>query len=75
MVIEQQKWYANAQIQKNRLWGLLRFWENFWYGRFYYEQELMTQYWYFLDNVLVRKELANNIACVEYLKKIETKDL
>ena len=45
------------------------------YGSFYYDQNSMTPYWYCLDQVLVRKGLANNIERVEYLKKIETEDL
>ena len=35
----------------------------------------MTPYWYCLDQVLVRKVLANNINHVEYLKRINTRDL
>lgn len=45
------------------------------YGSFYYEKEYMTPYWYCLDQVLVRKVLANNINHVEYLKRINTMDL
>ena len=45
------------------------------YGSFYYEKEYMTPYWYCLDQVLVRKVLANNINHVEYLKRINTRDL
>lgn len=45
------------------------------YGSFYHEKEYMTSYWHCLDQVLVRKCLANSINYVEYLKKINTKDL
>lgn len=45
------------------------------YGSFYYDRDSMTPYWYCLDQVLVRKGLANSIERVEYLKKIETEDL
>lgn len=45
------------------------------YGSFYYDSEHMTPYWHCLDQVLVRKSLANTINHVEYLKKINKKDL
>lgn len=45
------------------------------YGSFYYEQDYMTPYWYCLDQVLVRKGLANSIIHVEYLKRINAKEL
>ena len=45
------------------------------YGSFYHEKESKTPYWHCLDQVLVRKSLANTINHVEYVKKIGTKDL
>lgn len=45
------------------------------YGSFYHEKEYMTPYWHCLDQVLVRKELANNVEYIKYLKSINTKDL
>lgn len=44
------------------------------YGSFYYEKHT-TPYWYCLDQVLVRKKLANSIKHVEYLKRIDAMDL
>lgn len=45
------------------------------YGSFYHENESITPYWHCLDQVLIRKSLVNAINHVEYLKKINTKDL
>lgn len=45
------------------------------YGSFYYEKKHITPYWHCLDQVLVRKGLANSINHVEYLKRINKKDL
>lgn len=45
------------------------------YGSFYYEKKHDTPYWYCLDQVLVRKALVDNLAHVEYLKKINSTDL
>lgn len=45
------------------------------YGSFYHEKEYMTPYWHCLDQVLVRKELANNVEYIKYLKSVNTKDL
>lgn len=45
------------------------------YGSFYYEKGHMTPYWHCLDQVLVRKDLVNSVNHVEYLKRINTKDL
>ena len=45
------------------------------YGSFYHEKESKTPYWHCLDQVLVRKSLANTVNHVEYVKKIGTKDL
>lgn len=45
------------------------------YGSFYHEQNHMTPYWYCLDQVLVRKSLSNSVNHVEYLKRIDTRDL
>lgn len=45
------------------------------YGSFYHGETSMTPYWHCLDQVLVRKCLANTINHVEYLKKINAKDL
>lgn len=45
------------------------------YGSFYHEKEYATPYWHCLDQVLVRKGLANSVNHVKYLKKINTKDL
>lgn len=45
------------------------------YGSFYYEQDYATPFWYCLDQVLARESLINNINHVEYLKKINTKEL
>ena len=42
------------------------------YGSFYYEQNHMTPYWHCLDQVLVRKNLVNNVTNIEYLKKINS---
>lgn len=45
------------------------------YGSFYYEKGHMTPYWHCLDQVLVRKSLVNSVNHMEYLKRINTKDL
>lgn len=45
------------------------------YGSFYHEKDFMTPYWNCLDQVLVRKGLANRVNHVEYLKTINTKKL
>lgn len=45
------------------------------YGSFYHEKEYMTPYWYCLDQVLVRRSLADKVEHIEYLKKINAKDL
>lgn len=45
------------------------------YGSFYHEKEYMTPYWHCLDQVLVRKELANSVEYMKYLKSVNTKDL
>lgn len=45
------------------------------YGSFYYEKDSCTPYWHCLDQVLVRKSLANSLNHIEYLKKINKKDL
>ncbi|CBK75291.1 Endonuclease/Exonuclease/phosphatase family [Butyrivibrio fibrisolvens 16/4] len=45
------------------------------YGSFYTEQNYMTSYWHCLDQVLVRRKLANNIAGLQYLKSINNIDL
>ena len=45
------------------------------YGSFYHEKGYKTPYWHCLDQVLVRKDLANCLNHVEYLKRINTKDL
>ena len=45
------------------------------YGSFYHEKEYKTSYWYCLDQVLVRRSLADKVEHIEYLKKINAKDL
>lgn len=45
------------------------------YGSFYHEKEYITPYWYCLDQVLVRKSLADKVEHIEYLRKINTQDL
>ena len=45
------------------------------YGSFYHEKEYITPYWYCLDQVLVRKSLADKVGHVEYLRKINEDDL
>lgn len=45
------------------------------YGSFYYEQDHMTSYWHCLDQVLVRKNLVNNVTNIKYLKKINSQQL
>lgn len=45
------------------------------YGSFYYDRESITSYWHCLDQVLVRKDLADNIVHVEYLKRIGKREL
>lgn len=45
------------------------------YGSFYYDRDSITSYWHCLDQVLVRKELADDIVHVEYLKKAGKKEL
>lgn len=45
------------------------------YGSFYYEQGHATPFWYCLDQVITRESLAKSINHVEYLKKINTKEL
>lgn len=45
------------------------------YGSFYYENGSVTPYWYCLDQLLVRKELINSICHMEYLKRIDKKEL
>lgn len=44
------------------------------YGSFYHEKDYMTSYWHCLDQVLVRKCLANSVCNLKYLKNIITKD-
>lgn len=45
------------------------------YGSFYHEKEYMTPYWYCLDQVLVRKSLADKVERIEYLRKIDKNNL
>ena len=45
------------------------------YGSFYYENDYATSYWHCLDQVLVRKSLVNCVNHVQYLKRINTKNL
>lgn len=45
------------------------------YGSFYYTKKHKSPYWYCLDQVLVRKSLVNSIIHLEYLKKIDTRNL
>ena len=45
------------------------------YGSFYYEKDYRTPYWYCFDQILVRKSLVDNINHMEYLKRINVKDL
>lgn len=40
------------------------------YGSFYFDDDYMTPYWYCLDQILVRRKLANCIANIKYLKSI-----
>lgn len=45
------------------------------YGSFYLDGQSQTSYWWCLDQVLVRKVLANNIVNVQYLKSVGSRDL
>ncbi len=45
------------------------------YGSFYYSSESAPLYWNSFDQVLVRKELANNIQSIDYVKQIGGKSL
>lgn len=45
------------------------------YGSYYYSEGSCTPIWHCLDQVLVSKALANNVAKMEYLKSIEGKPL
>lgn len=45
------------------------------YGSFYYERDYATPFWYCLDQVLARANLANCIIHVAYLKKINSEEL
>ena len=45
------------------------------YGSFYLDGQSQTSYWWCLDQVLVRKVLANNIVNVQYIKSVGSRDL
>lgn len=45
------------------------------YGSFYYGSKSTTSYWHCLDQVIVRKNLVNNISHMQYLKKIKSESL
>ncbi|MCH5171574.1 MAG: hypothetical protein J1F31_01905 [Erysipelotrichales bacterium] len=45
------------------------------YGSFYYSSGNYCLYWYCFDQILVRKNLANQIHTFKYLKKIKQQDL
>lgn len=45
------------------------------YGSFYYDKGSTTPYWHCLDQVLVRKSLANSISDMRYVKTINEKRL
>lgn len=45
------------------------------YGSFYYENDHMTPYWNCLDQILVRKNLADCVCNIKYVQKIENRCL
>ena len=77
-IIDKNELTNSNSLKKKRFYNPILHYiseDNEMYGSFYHEKEYMTPYWYCLDQVLVRRSLADKVEHIEYLKKINAKDL